>query len=62
MKLAQAYGLSGRRAANVEEFESALRAALEGGEAALIECPISIDEMVRPMVNGGSHITEFMVD
>ena len=62
VKLAEAYGLTGCRVANVQDFEAALRSALEAGRAAVIECAISIDEMVRPMVSGGGHITEFMVD
>ena len=41
---------------------AALQAALAGGQPAVIDCAIDIDEMVRPMVGGGSHITKFMVD
>ena len=62
VKLADAYGLEGCRVANVRDFEAALRKALVHGHAAVIECAISIDEMVRPMVHGGGHITEFMVN
>ena len=62
VKLAEAYGLTGTRVTNVRDFEAALRQALVHGHAAVIECAISIDEMVRPMVHGGGHITEFMVD
>ena len=62
VKLADAYGLEGCRVTNVRDFEAALRRALVHGHAAVIECAISIDEMVRPMVHGGGHITEFMVD
>jgi hypothetical protein len=28
----------------------------------VIDCAIYMDEMVRPMVGGGSHITQFMID
>ena len=62
VKLAGAYGLKGRRVTEVRELEEALRDALAGGEAAVIDCAIDIDEMVRPMVGGGSDITKFMVD
>jgi len=62
VKLAGAYGLKGRRVTEVSELEEALREALAGGEAAVIDCAIDIDEMVRPMVGGGSDITKFMVD
>jgi len=62
IKLAEAYGIAGRRVSRAADFEAALKDALESGQPALIECVIDIDELVRPMVNGGSHITEFMVD
>lgn len=62
VKLAEAYGLKGCRVTDVAQLEEALRDALEGGRAAVIDCAIDIDEMVRPMVGGGSHITKFMVD
>ena len=62
VKLAEAYGLSGTRVTNAADFEAALKNALHSGHAAVIECAISIDEIVRPMVGGGKHITEFMVD
>ncbi len=62
VKLAEAYGLTGRRVTNAADFESALKAALTCGQATVIDCAINIDEMVRPMVGGGSDITDFMVD
>lgn len=62
VKLAEAYGLSGKRVTSVEEFESALKEAMACGHGYVIDCIIGIDEMVRPMVGGGSHITEFMIN
>ena len=62
VKLAEAYGLNGRRVTNAADFEDALRAALDSGTGCVIECAIDTDEMVRPMVGGGSHITQFMID
>ena len=62
VKLTEAYGLSGRRVTNAADFESAFREAIACGHGYVIECAIDIDEMVRPMVGGGSDITEFMVD
>ena len=61
VKLAEAYGLSGRRVASVEEFEAALKEALACGHGYIIDCVIDIDEKVRPMVGGGSHITDFII-
>ena len=61
VKLAEAYGLRGRRVSNVEELEAAIREALEWGHGYVVDCMIDTDEMVRPMVGGGQHITNFML-
>jgi acetolactate synthase-1/2/3 large subunit len=60
VKLAEAYGLHGRRVCNQSELEEAISDALECGEGYVIDCMLDIDEMVRPMVGGGSRITNFM--
>ena len=44
------------------ELEEALSEALKSGHGYVIDCAIFMDEMVRPMVGGGSHITEFMIN
>ena len=62
VKLAEAYRLKGRRVSSVAELEDAIKEALEYGHGYVVDCAIDIDEMVRPMVGGGSHITEFMID
>ncbi len=61
VKLAEAYGLKGSRVCNAEELEAAIKDALEYGHGYVIDCAIDMDEMVRPMVSGGAHITEFIV-
>ncbi len=61
VKLAQAYGLDGRRVNNVSDFEEALKEALACGHGYVIDCAIDNDEKVRPMVNGGDRITEFLL-
>ena len=61
VKLAEAYGLSGRRVSSAAEFEEALTEALSCGHGYVIDCVIDTDEMVKPMVNGGSHITQFLL-
>jgi acetolactate synthase-1/2/3 large subunit len=33
---------------------------MASGKGCVIDCLLDIDEMVRPMVGGGSHITDFM--
>ena len=62
VKLAEAYGLSGRRVASVAELEDAVKEALSCGHGYVIDCVIDMDEMVRPMVPGGERITQFLVD
>ena len=62
VKLAEAYGLSGKRVTNVADLETALHEALECGHGYVIDCVIDMDEKVRPMVGGGSHITDFMLN
>jgi len=62
VKLAEAYGLGGRRVSNVAELEAAVNEALHCGHGYVIDCVIQMDEMVRPMVPGGERITQFLVD
>ncbi|MBE6620100.1 MAG: biosynthetic-type acetolactate synthase large subunit [Ruminococcaceae bacterium] len=61
VKLAEAYGLRGARVCNVEQLEAAIRDALAWGHGYVIDCTINMDEMVRPMVGGGSAITKFII-
>ena len=62
IKLADAYGIRGRRVATSAEMSAALREALDGGHAYVIECVIDTDETVRPMVSAGKPITEFLLE
>ena len=62
VKLAEAYGLSGRRVNNVADFEAALREAIDCGHGYVIDCVIDVDEKVRPMVSGGDPITKFIIN
>ena len=61
VKLAEAYGLAGFRATTMAEMETAFAAALEAGRGCVIDCVLDMDEMVRPMVAGGAHITDFLL-
>ena len=61
VKLAEAYGLKGFRVTNRAEMEQAFQAALEAGCGCVIDCHLDMDEMVRPMVAGGAHITNFLL-
>jgi len=62
VKLAEAYGLNGYRVTNRAEMEQALTAALASGKGCVIDAVIDTDDMVRPMVPGGAHITNFLLE
>ena len=61
VKLAEAYGLKGFRVTNRAEMETAFQSALEAGCGCVIDCRLDMDEMVRPMVAGGAHLTDFLL-
>jgi acetolactate synthase-1/2/3 large subunit len=62
IKLAAAYGIDGARASNQKEFETVFRTAVESGKPWVIECSIPKDSKVHPMVNGGTPVTDFLLD
>ena len=62
VKLAEAYGIQGERAATQPEFEAAFRRAVAAGRPYLIECAIDKDAMVHPMVSAGAPVTDFILD
>ena len=61
VKLAEAYGLKGFRVTNQAEMEQAMKEAQEAGCGCVLDCHLDMDEMVRPMVPGGAHITDFLL-
>ena len=61
VKLAEAYGLKGFRVSTRAEMEHAFGQALQAGCGCVIDCRLDMDEMVRPMVAGGAHITDFLL-
>jgi len=61
VKLAEAYGLKGFRVTNRAEMEQAFAEALKADCGCVIDCHLDMDEMVRPMVAGGAHITNFLL-
>ena len=65
VKLAEANGLKGARVHTIEELETAIQEALleqKKGLGYVVDCIIQEGELVRPMVSGGMHITEFLVN
>lgn len=62
VKIADAYDLNGFSVSNATELVDAINSALASDKGSVIDCKIDIDEMVRPMVGGGDHITNFIID
>ena len=58
VKLAEAMGAVGIRAATREEFQKAFQKALAMGRPVVIDCQIDSDEKVWPMVAPGAAISE----
>ena len=61
VKLAEAYGLKGKRVSTVKELEEAITEAREWGKGYVVDCLIDTDEMVRPMVAAANPITKFII-
>ena len=62
VKLAEAYGLNGRRVNNVQEMKTVLIEALKADKATVIDCRLDINELVSPMVAAGHDITDFLLN
>jgi acetolactate synthase-1/2/3 large subunit len=60
VKLAEAYGIKGIRVEKPQEIESALEQALAEPGPVLVDCIISPDEVVLPMVMPGKAIHEML--
>ncbi len=56
VKLAEAYGLDGYRAQNIDEFKKVFKTAFESHKPCVIDAKVDIDELVLPMVPGGKPI------
>ncbi len=62
VKLAEAFGAVGVRAATPEEFEAAFRAALKCGNTVVIDTLIDKDEFVLPMLPPGGSIDDIITN
>lgn len=60
-KVAEAFGVSGRRIYTKEEFEESFKEALSNNKPYVLECMIDKDEMVLPFIPAGGTIEE-MID
>ena len=62
VKLAQAYGIEGRRVTSVDELKSALEIVKSGTKPMLIDCVIDKDEGVYPIVPPGKSIEDLVLE
>jgi len=62
IKLAEAYGAIGFDAKNQEELETALQTAFESEKPVIINCIISQDEKVLPMIPPGKAVSDMIID
>jgi len=62
IKLAEAYGAQGLRAASITEFTKAVKIALKSSVTTVIDVPIALEEDVVPMVPPGCGINEQIGD
>ncbi|MFZ5969126.1 MAG: biosynthetic-type acetolactate synthase large subunit [Bacillota bacterium] len=62
VKLAEAFGLCGSRVDTLEGLEEALKKAKESRTATVIECVISKDDCVFPIVPPGKPITDIILE
>ena len=60
MGLAAAYGVKGMRLGKDDDPQAVLKAALDLGEAVLVDCEIPVDDKVYPMVAPGAPIDEML--
>lgn len=62
VKLAEAFGAEGYRAETLEEFEAAMEKALKAEGPVWIDCMISREERVLPMIPGGKTVEDMIID
>lgn len=62
VKLAEAFGAKGYRAADVATFRDVFEKAYAAGVPAVIDCAIGADEFVLPMLPPGGSIEDIIVD
>ncbi|MDD6154716.1 MAG: biosynthetic-type acetolactate synthase large subunit [Eubacteriales bacterium] len=62
VKLIEAFGGTGYRADNIEEFRDAFAKALQADGPVWIDCRIDREERVLPMIPGGKTVDEIITD
>ena len=62
VKLAEAFGAKGFRADSVEELKAAMEQALKEEGPVWIDCTISREERVLPMIPNGKTVEDMIID
>ena len=62
VKLAEGFGGTGYRATTPEEFEEAMKKALQADGPVWIDCVISREERVLPMIPSGKNVEDMIID
>ena len=62
VKLAEAFGAEGYRAETPEEFEAAMEKALKAEGPVWIDCMISREERVLPMIPANKSVEDMIID
>ena len=62
VKLAEAFGAEGYRADTIEEFEAAMEKALKATGPVWIDCTISREERVLPMIPANKSVEDMIID
>lgn len=62
VKLAEGFGAKGYRATTPEEFEDAMKKALQADGPVWIDCIISREERVLPMIPAGKNVEDMIID
>ena len=62
VRVAEGFGIDGYRATTPDEFRAAIRKALDSGRPAWIDCVISREERVLPMIPGGKSVDDIIIN
>ena len=62
VKIAEGFGAKGFRATNKEEFEDAMEKALKEDGPVWIDCVISREERVLPMIPSGKSVDDMIIN
>ena len=62
VKVAEGFGAKGYRATTPEEFDEAFKKALQADGPVWIDCVISREERVLPMIPGGKTVEDIIID